>query len=45
MSEFRDFVFDNYSYSDIIEMWNGFCQVNSYYGSYVHDMSDFIMLM
>lgn len=45
MSEFRDFVFDNYSYSDIIDMWNGFCEVNNYYGSYIHDMSDFMMLM
>lgn len=45
MSEFRDFVFDNYSYSDIIDMWNGFCEVNSYYSSYIHDMSDFLMLM
>ncbi len=45
MSAFRDFVFDNYSYPDIIDMWNGFCQVNSYYGSYIHNMSDFMMLM
>lgn len=45
MSEFRDFVFDNYSYSDIIDMWNGFCQVNSYYGSYIHDMTSFMEIM
>lgn len=41
MSEFRDFVFDNYSYSDIIDMWNGFCQVNRYYGDYIYDMTEF----
>lgn len=45
MSAFRDFVFDNYSYSDIIDMWNEFCQVNSYYGSYIHDMMSFMEIM
>ena len=45
MSAFRDFVFDNYSYPDIIDMWNGFCEVNRYYGSYIHYMSDFMLIM
>lgn len=45
MSAFREFVYNNYSYSDIIDMWNGFCEVNNYYSSYIHDMSDFMMLM
>lgn len=45
MSAFKDFVYDNYSYADIIDMWNGFCEVNSYYGSYIHDMSDFALNM
>lgn len=45
MSAFKDFVYDNYSYSDIIDMWNGFCEVNGYYGSYIHDMSDFMFNM
>ena len=45
MSEFRDFVFDNYSYSDIIDMWNEFCEVNHYYGSCIHYMSDFMLIM
>lgn len=45
MSAFKDFVYDNYSYADIIDMWNGFCEVNSYHGSYIHDMSDFAFNM
>lgn len=45
MSAFKDFVFDNYSYADIVEMWNGFCEINSYYGSYIHDMIDFMSII
>lgn len=45
MSAFREFVYNNYSYSDIIDMWNGFCEVNNYYGSYIHDMVDFALNM
>lgn len=45
MNEFKKFVFDNYSYPDIIDMWNEFCEVNRYYGSYIHYMSDFMLIM
>lgn len=45
MSAFREFVYNNYSYSDIIDMWNGFCEVNNYYGSYIRDMVDFTLNM
>lgn len=45
MSAFREFVYNNYSYSDIIDMWNGFCEVNGYYSSYIYDMVDFMSIM
>lgn len=45
MSEFKNFVYDNYSNADIVDMWNEFCEANGYYGDYIHDMIDFATIV